>query len=168
MDNIPDIAVSVNDLNANLCRAVGLDPNTVQGFTLTIMGGDIPTLTVYPLPPTDGAMQLTDPWSDPLTDAMQGVSTILLPGADPTAVGPQEREVIPWAPETLPEDERALVACAELMHLLTDVVNGAYINPADRNAVTLRARSLADRLAHTVTTAVMARALPATLPEAPA
>jgi len=56
-------------LTARLCRAVGQDPNQIQGFRLTVLGGHFPKLEIITIPdyvePND---QLSDPWSEPLTE----------------------------------------------------------------------------------------------------
>lgn len=66
------VSLSGSDgLTARLCRAVGLNPTEIQGFRLTVRGGEFPQLEVLALTPTDGKGNLTDPWSEPLADVAQ-------------------------------------------------------------------------------------------------
>jgi hypothetical protein len=56
-------------LTARLCRAVGLDANAVQGFRLTVIGGEFPKLEVLKLLPEMNINgHIRDPWSEPLIE----------------------------------------------------------------------------------------------------
>jgi hypothetical protein len=133
--------VDVGELCANLMAAVGLDPETNQGFTLTVSGGQIPQLEVHPLPPMD-EVGFLDPWSGPLSSAMIGTAMAVLPGSNTQAPPVQLR------PMLLPSDMVPAEAHPDHMALrvlvaMADVLNGAGCYAPMRDWLTATAHLLA-------------------------
>jgi hypothetical protein len=64
-------------LIAALCRAVGQDPNEIQGFQLTVVGGEWPVLNVVPLLPTADDGMVAQSFAERLESA--GRQFILMP-----------------------------------------------------------------------------------------
>lgn len=135
----------LNELNANLCRAVGVDPEAHQGFRLTVLGGQLPQLETYTIPPISGpGLGIEyDPWSSPLGDAVLPTTAVLLPGnADGTQVQVPP-EVLPadLVPDTAALDHMA----ARVVPMLADVVNGAACPTELRDWLTTVAHQLGYR-----------------------
>jgi len=140
-DATRNLHVDVGELCANLMAAVGLDPETCQGFTLTVSGGQIPQLEVHPLPPMD-EVGFTDPWSGPLSSAMIGTAMAVLPGsgtqAPPVRLLPM---VLPsdMVPRPVHPDHMAL----RVLVAMADVLNGAACDSPMRDWLTQTAHLLA-------------------------
>jgi hypothetical protein len=67
--SLPVVGLSGTEgLTSRLCRAVGLDPKTIQGFRLTVLGGEFPKLEILTIPEYVQNHEITDPWSEPLAD----------------------------------------------------------------------------------------------------
>lgn len=123
-------------LNTALVHAVGLDPEKVVGFRLTVEGGTLPHLEVWMAPPgTDGA--LDDRWVEPITAAAADVTMVVLPGGDKEAPLAKPRHAA-----QSPDAE-----LANTLEMLADVINGAGCTPAMRNQLTLAARRHAELIA---------------------
>lgn len=97
-----DLLRGDDGLTARLCRAVGLDPNEIQGFRLTVLGGEFPKLEVLHLPPhTDINGHMADPWSAPLATV---AATYRLHPVDPPAdAQPSPQVITPGVSWPLPQ-----------------------------------------------------------------
>jgi hypothetical protein len=142
VEETASIGADVALLCARLCAAVGVDPDINQGFTLTVFGGNIPQLQVFPSPPGDED-GLTDPWSGPLTSAMIPTALAVLPGSDTQAPPVQVRP--PLLPSDLvPSPVRADHMAIRVLLAMTDVLNGAGCDGEMRDWLDNTARQLAD------------------------
>lgn len=138
---LPDLAqahAAVSDLCGELCEAVGVDPDTNQGFRLTVFAGQVPQLEVFPL--VDGPGE--NDWAAPLGQAMAGSVLAVLPGrlgtAPPVEVRP---ELLPV--DKVPSQMRPDQAAARLLPMLADVLNGASCDAELRAWMTGTAEALA-------------------------
>lgn len=122
-DGYEAIQVDVGELCSRLFQAVGLDPEAVQGFDLSVTGGMVPQLTVHPLPPIN-EIGFVDEWSEPLAQVIGSTSMAVLPGTGTTAPPVQLRApVLPsdLVPAAVHPDH---MACRVLL-AMSDVLNGA-------------------------------------------
>src|SRR5688572_21067940 len=84
--------ITFGNLCSELCNAVGVDPETNQGFTLTVLGGDVPQLVVYALPPAGPDGDPRPDWVDGLADIRsRGLSYAVLPGQNMRAPEARDR-----------------------------------------------------------------------------
>lgn len=139
--------ISLNQLNGNLCRAVGLDPDKVTGFTLVVVGGEIPQLMTMPAPPvSDDGRDLVDPWSGPLDAALHGTTTVVLPGSGTTGPPAQPRWLLPGTPVTDP-----LYGWASVwLPMALDALNGAPLTDEQRRSLTAQGHAMANLATDTI------------------
>lgn len=138
------LQLSVGQLCSRLCEAVGIDPDTNRGFQLTVLEGDIPELTVYPVPPHDDTGP-TDEWSGPLGEAMASTTHAVLPGtaaAPPVQMPPR---LLPLG-VALPDSVEIEAALVKVLRMMTDVLNGAGCDSETRAWLTEASHRLVDAM----------------------
>jgi hypothetical protein len=137
-----DMRLTFGNLCAELCNALGVDPERNQGFSLTAIGGNIPELTIYALPPqTDDGDPAPD-WVNNLRDrAVRGLSFAVLPGQNMDA--PPARD--PGPVTDIPADNPVYwdAVAARLLRTMAEVINGAYVDGSTRERLTVTAHDAA-------------------------
>jgi hypothetical protein len=75
--------VTRDELNTRLCEAFGVDPEENAGFRLTVLGGQVPALEVFQLPPLQG-----DALDDGQVAAVESIvhRFLVVPGDAPEAM----------------------------------------------------------------------------------
>lgn len=131
-----DTTLTLDGLNTALCRAVGLDPSTIAGYRLTVMGAALPQLEVWHLPPVTDDGSFHDGWVGPLTDIAADTTSVLLPGAN-ADVPPAVPAPDPVGPGyEVPLEYRSEVWLARHLGQVLDALNGAPLTADERDRLT--------------------------------
>lgn len=67
----PDGTVEPRIINVDLCRAFGVDTATHAGFRFTVLGGELPALEAFVLPPVVGDGHLSDAIAEEIGSMVQ-------------------------------------------------------------------------------------------------
>lgn len=144
---VPNIVADLGQLTGMLCEAVGLDPNDVHGFRLTVMGGVFPQLEVWQLPPHTDQGDLTDEWVAPLAARMADTTHVILPGVGASVPPAQPRPLPLMAGVNVPDHLQPDLWLAERLTQMADAINGAPLSADDRDALTAQAHYIAETMA---------------------
>lgn len=146
-----------------MCRAVGLDPEQVAGFRLTVQGGAYPQLEVWHLPPLGPNGEMTERWPRAIAERMADTTIAVLPGSGGTLppTGPRTGHLLPGheVPPELADDHWI----AAHLPMILDVLNGAPVDGDTRDQLTALGHHIAQDKARLVGSAQR----PAQRPQAP-
>jgi hypothetical protein len=131
-------AIDVGELCGRLCTALGLDPDTHEGFQLTVREGHVPELVAYLLHPHADDGRVTDAWVSALEQVTsRGITHAVLPGQD--AQAPAAHDPGPLDYQALPDYVRMEALLCRILPLMAEVINGAYVDSATREWLTAMA-----------------------------
>lgn len=143
-------AVALDELNGQLCVAVGLDPERVEGFRLTVTGGSLPVLEAWHARPTDERGDLTDGWVLPLARRFADTTQAILPGSAATVPPARDPGDIVGPGWVVDSEHLVDAAAARVLPMLAEAVNGAPLDLDTRDRVTSTAWAAGQALAERV------------------
>jgi hypothetical protein len=145
-----DQEMALGEFTGAMCRAVGLDPEQVAGFRLTVQGGAYPQLEVWHLPPLGPNGEMTDRWPRAIAERMADTTIAVLPGSGGTLppTGPRTGHLLPG--HEVPPELAADHWIAAHLPMILDVLNGAPVDGDTRDQLTALGHHIAQDKARLV------------------